>query len=89
MRPESGGRLTRLECCHVDSTNRVEPRVPLSGHLSYTTEPRAEALGYSLRPFHGQQPYGQNLTIGSSDPKPNPMYQILVPNKQTTPNQQP
>ena len=53
MRPESGARG---EC--VQAIPALTPRfAPISGAafraLSLTNYPRAKALGYSLRPFHG------------------------------------
>ena len=63
-RPESGDRTCGVES-RLDVINSVtgivvlEETAPLGRHFQggvRTCRPRAKALGYSVRPFHGQEP---------------------------------
>jgi hypothetical protein len=45
--------LTPFKTSSLDSTPHI--RSPLSGRSWRVTPPRAKALGYSVRPFHGQE----------------------------------
>jgi len=65
-RYESGDRGAFLAWRPVFRPPRPKNRVPLSGHFSIPDEPRAEAPGYFVRPFHGQNEIDSQIVTMAS-----------------------